>query len=74
MRNNVSPQLLALWQQWSQSLHWGKLKTVLPVVYQQIEVDGVPHRFCVWLPGPHPRDATWCEELSAWIRVSRLYR
>ncbi len=66
MKNNVSPQLRALWELWESPF----LFMTPPVVEQNILVGGKVHRFAAWAPGGHPNDATWCEGLSAWIRVT----
>jgi len=31
--------------------------------------DGEPMEILVWLPGPHPEDAAWWEDLSVWVVV-----
>jgi hypothetical protein len=31
--------------------------------------DGEPMEIVVWLPGPHPEDAAWWEDLSVWVAV-----
>lgn len=62
---------LALRTIWAEPCWFLKIPAHAPIVQQRIEVENKPHWFCVWLPGPHPKDAAWCEELSAWVRVSR---
>lgn len=32
---------------------------------------GDPLEVVVWLPGPHPEDAAWWEDLGLWVIVER---
>jgi len=31
-----------------------------------LRIDGVPHELVLWIPGPHPPEAKWWEEISMW--------
>ncbi|MGO8671288.1 MAG: hypothetical protein ACLQVD_08010 [Capsulimonadaceae bacterium] len=37
-----------------------------PFTNRRLKINGMPHEIALWIPGPHPPEAQWWEEISMW--------